>query len=95
MQDLSEKHLKKIRKNPSQENWNYKLSRYNFTEDLLREFHKEISRYWNTICLHQKLSESFLIEFIDKIAPYCLKYNNEISKEIKDKIIAMKELMNQ
>ena len=73
--------------------WGYIFHFQELSESFIRQFHDRV--WWSSTCRYQKLSEAFLIEFIGEIYTYSLKLNRHIPQEIKDKIIAMKELMNQ
>jgi hypothetical protein len=72
------------------------MSKYQkLSENFIREFEKKV--YWRYIFGYQKLSEGFLIEFIDRLSNPSLAYlrnNNKVLKDVKDRIIAMKELMS-
>ena len=72
-------------------NWEEVYSEYEVPEEFIREFVVNIDWFWVSSC--QKLSESFLIEFIDKIHIEHFKYNKKTPQNLKNKIIAMKALM--
>jgi hypothetical protein len=74
-------------------NWEEVYSEYEVPEEFIREFVVNIDWFWVSSC--QKLSESFLIEFIDKIIPEYCKNNQKIPQEVVERVLAMKELMNQ
>jgi len=74
-------------------NWEEVYSEYEVSEEFIREFVVNIDWFWVSSC--QKLSESFLIEFIDKIIPEYCKNNQKIPQEVVERVLAMKELMNQ
>ena len=68
------------------------ISHYqNLSESLIREFKDSV--YWGFISEYQKLSEAFLIEFIDEIKVFGLKNNHKIPEEVKERVLAMRELM--
>jgi hypothetical protein len=67
-------------------------------QDLSQDFISEFYEYLNFYNLleHQNLSEEFLVSNIDKIhirSLFYLNRNKKIPQELKDKIIAMRELM--
>jgi hypothetical protein len=90
MGNLTKEQIEAVRKNPT--DYRHIGVYYELTEDFLREFQFYVN--WDSVTLYQKFSEAFLIEFIDKINIYCLSCNNKIPQEVKEKIIAMKELMS-
>jgi hypothetical protein len=67
------------------------VSKRPLKEELMREFLDYLS--WNSLVRFQKLSEAFLVEFIDNYEINYLKYNKKIPVKLKERIIAMKELM--
>jgi hypothetical protein len=87
---LSEDFIEEFHRNV---HWRSIFAYQNLSEDFIRKF-KYKAYFWN-IVMHQNLSEEFLVEFIDEIDVRWLRDNKKISKDLKEKIIAMKELMNQ
>jgi hypothetical protein len=89
-QKLSENILRRFG-NLSTHWWSLICMYQTLSEDFIREFQNEVM--WHDISEKQTLSESFLIEHIDRIKIEHLKRNSKIPKEVKEKIIVMKELM--
>lgn len=91
MRKLTREQIECIRGNPENQDWIVLSYGYELPEEFIREFHIFVS--WEDILEFQNLSEGFLIEFIDEVDICFLKYNRVVRQDIKDKIIAMKELM--
>ena len=91
MLSLIKEDIEKIKKYPEVQDWNYISTVYKLSEDFIREFKEKVD--WSAVSRKQELSENFLIEFIEAIDIFMLKWNKKIPQEVKDRIIAMKELM--
>jgi hypothetical protein len=72
----------------------FRIKNFNLTEnaieDMISTYGKGIIHY---IIMEQKVSEKFLLKYIDHVALYYLRNNKKISKKLKEKILAMKDLM--
>jgi len=64
MKILEDKYIKDIRNNPINRNWFYICQQCILSESFIREFENYVD--WSDITLFQKLSEEFIIEFLDK-----------------------------
>jgi hypothetical protein len=90
-QELSEEFIREF--DEKVESWAELSFSMNLSEGFIRDYKDRVSWYW--ISKKQDLSEAFMLEFIDNIDVGGLRLNTKIPQEVKDKIIAMKELMNQ
>jgi hypothetical protein len=94
MRKLSETMLRAIEEDPFVFYWIDLCRSYEFSEEFIEKYQEYIGVIgWEHIFRHQKLSEGFLIKFMDKPYFACVYVNKHISKDVKDRIIAMKELM--
>ena len=80
--ELSNNIISNIRMHPKRYDWMYISYYRTITEDFMREFKDYI--IWKGVCLSQKMSKEFIMEFIDKIDFNLVIHNNDISKEVKD-----------
>ena len=87
----TERRIQEVIEDPWYKDWDAISKYWKLDEDFIRRFHDFV--WWSSICRCQKLSEAFLIEFIGEIYTYSLKLNRHIPQEVKERIIAMKELM--
>jgi hypothetical protein len=72
--------------------WTWISGNQELSESFIREFKDKVN--WLTIFSFQNLSEGFIIEFLDKLKKRSfLDMNEKIPQEVKDRIIAMKELL--
>jgi len=73
-------------------NFWYYISRYQrLSEEFMDDFKDSIM--WYYVSMYQEMSEEFLIRHMDRLDLRSLSYNINILKDVKDRVIAMKELM--
>jgi len=87
-QEVSESFIREFK---DKLDWCFVSKYQKLSESFIREFQDRVD--WDYISEYQKLSESFLIEFIDRFRYYCLRRNTRIPQDLKDRIIAMKEII--
>jgi len=73
MEPLTQQQLRDIRANPDGQQWCCIFSDFILSEDFIREFQDKI--IWPLISCKQKLSESFFIEFKNKLF-YAFRFKN-------------------
>ena len=74
--------IKKIRKNPDNQNWFTISCKEILSKEFIREFQDKVN--WYYVSLKQKLSEGFIVEFYQKIDFQTLLNNKDISNETKE-----------
>ena len=88
-QDFSESFIRDFKDKVA---WGCISAYQKLSEYFIREFKDSV--YWGWISKHQILSEGFMMEFIEDIDIYWLNKNEKIDQEVKDRIIAYKEVVN-